>query len=133
MEYVLNKPLSEVRKTLRPKWYRIPIDILLLRELSKPSDLKGLIQTIGHLGLWICTGFFSFYCFSQELWIGFIVALFFHGTVGSHFIFAHHELCHGTVFKTKWLNVFFLRIFAFFGWMNFHIYKMSYSYHHRFT
>ena len=133
MEYVLNKPLSEVRTTLKPKWYRVPIDIKILRELSKPSDLKGLIQTLGHLGLWICTGLFCYYCFSHELWIGFIIALFIHGTVGSHFIFAHHELCHGTVFKTKWINVFFLRIFAFFGWMNFHIYKMSHSYHHRFT
>ena len=36
-------------------------------------------------------------------------------------------------FKTKRLNGFFLRIFATLGMLNFHIYKLSHSYHHRFT
>ena len=52
---------------------------------------------------------------------------------GTLFTAPHHELCHTTVFKTKWLNDIFLRIFSFLGWLNFEIYRFSHSYHHRFT
>jgi len=133
MNHVESQPLSEVRKTLRPKWYRIPIDPARLREFSKRSDRRGFFQALVHMGLWGLTGLLSYYCFSKELWVGFVMVLFLHGTLGSHFSHAHHELCHGTVFRTKWLNLFFLKIFCLFGWLNFHIYKMSHSYHHRFT
>ena len=133
MIQVERRSLSEIRKTLRPKWYRIPIDPKKLRELSKRSDLKGFYQALVHLGLWGLTGLLSYYFFSKELWVGFMVSLFLHGSIGSHFSHAHHELCHGTVFRTKSLNLFFLRIFCLFGWLNFHIYKMSHSYHHRYT
>jgi fatty acid desaturase len=37
------------------------------------------------------------------------------------------------VFKTKWLNEFFLRVFSLLGWLNFPIYRFSHSYHHMFT
>jgi fatty acid desaturase len=53
--------------------------------------------------------------------------------VGTFFSAPHHELCHGTVFKTKRFNEIFLRIFSTLGLQNFQIYKMSHSYHHRFT
>ncbi len=45
----------------------------------------------------------------------------------------HHELCHGTVFRIRWLNELFLRIFALLGWQNFHVDRFSRTYHHRFT
>ncbi len=57
----------------------------------------------------------------------------YHGIVGSHFSNAHHELSHGTVFQTKLLNNLFLKIFCLLGWLNFYIYKMSHTYHHRYT
>ena len=71
--------------------------------------------------------------FSQQLWLAFLVALFLHGTVGTFFNAPHHELCHGIVFQTKWLNGFFLYIFSSLGLLNFYIHKMSHSYHHRLT
>jgi fatty acid desaturase len=46
---------------------------------------------------------------------------------------AVHELGHKTVFKTKWLNDFFLRIYATLGWHNFYEYAMSHTYHHMYT
>ena len=55
------KPMSEIRKELRIKWYRCPIDPAVLRELSKPSDLQGFKMALGHLGLWLLTGLLSFY------------------------------------------------------------------------
>ena len=36
---------------------------------------------------------------------------------------AVHELGHGTVFKTKALNAFFVRVFAFSGWINFEMFN----------
>ena len=127
------KPMSEIRKELRIKWYRCPIDPSVLRELSKPSDLQGFKMALGHLGLWLLTGLLSFYFAIEQLWLGFLLMIFLHGTVGTFFSAPHHELCHGTVFKTKRLNEIFLRIFSTLGLQNFHIYKMSHSYHHRFT
>ena len=128
-----NRPLSQIRRELKIKWYRCPIEPKELRKLSKPIDSKGLCMALGHLALWSLTGVSCFFFASQHHWIAFIFALFFHGTIGTFFTAPHHELCHGTVFKTKRLNGFFLRIFATLGMLNFHIYKLSHSYHHRFT
>ena len=133
MSAQVQKPMSEIRKELRIKWYRCPIDPSVLRELSKPSDLQGFKMALGHLGLWLLTGLLSFYFAIEQLWLGFLLMIFLHGTVGTFFSAPHHELCHGTVFKTKRLNEIFLRIFSTLGLQNFHIYKMSHSYHHRFT
>ena len=57
-----------------------------------------------------------------------------HGVVGSFFKGAAiHELGHGTVFRTKWLNGLFTRVFCLFGFVNIYDFKVSHSYHHRYT
>ena len=127
------EPMREVSKTLQIRWYRCPVDKKILRSLMTPDDTRGLFMALGHLGLWAATGGITFYLFSQQMWLGFVAALFVHGTVGSFFTAPHHELCHRTVFKTKWMNEAFLRIFALLGWNNFEIYQFSHNYHHRFT
>ena len=127
------EPMIDVSKNLKISWYRCPVDKSVLRDLMKPDDKKGLFHAIGHLGLWGVLGAIAFYTFIQEMWIGFFVALFLQGIVASFFTAPHHELCHKTVFKTKWLNDFFLYIFALLGWQNFRIYQFSHNYHHRFT
>ena len=126
-------PLADVRKNHRIRWHRCPIEPGVLRELALPSDWRGLLQAIGHLAIWTTTGLSAWYLFEQQVWWGFCVALFLHGTVAAFFTAPHHELCHTTVFRTKWLNECFLRIYAFLGWLNFEIYRFSHSYHHRFT
>ena len=126
-------PLAEVRRNRRIRWYRCPVDPATLRELAEPDDSRGLLQAAGHLGIWATTGSIAWYLFTQELWWGLCIALFLHGTVAAFFTAPHHELCHTTVFRTKWLNEFFLRVFSFLGWLNFEIYRFSHSYHHRFT
>ena len=126
-------PLDDFRNNQRIRWYRCPIDPATFRSLSEPSNSRGLVQSAGHLAIWIGTGTASGYLFMQELWWRFAVALFLHGTAASFFSAAHHELCHTSVFRTKSLNEFFLRIFSFLGWYNFHIYRFSHIYHHRNT
>ena len=128
------KELSEVRKTLRVDWYRCPTRTGLLRELSRRSDAQGWFQAGGHLALFAVTGGLVFHFWAQELWLAFLVALFCHGTVTSFFTgIAPHELGHGTVFKTKWLNKAFMLIFSLIGWWDHYDYASSHTYHHRYT
>ena len=115
------------------KWYRVSVDIDKLKLLSERSDLLGFKQSLLHLFLWVITGTVSYYFFKIEFWIEFIISLLLHGIIGSHFLHAHHELSHGTVFKTKYLNILFLKIFSLLGFLNYHIYVMSHSQHHRKT
>ena len=135
------KPLKDVRKELRIKWYRCPIERETLLELTQRSDLRGHFQASGHIGLWLCTGTLTFIAFlkagstgSVGHWALVLLGLFFHGTVGTFMRgVACHELGHGTVFKTKWLNRFFLRLYAICSWWNFHDYAMSHTFHHLYT
>lgn len=129
-----HKPLAEVRKTLRVEWYRSPIEGAKLRELSKRSDLQGWFQAGGHLALFATTGIVTYFFWSQQLWLGFVAALFLHGTVGSFFVgIAPHELGHGSVFRTKWLNKFFTYVFSLLSWWDPFDYASSHTYHHRYT
>lgn len=127
-------PLSEVRNDLRVDWYRSPIDHGRLRELSRRSDLQGWFQAGGHLLLFACTGYLAYHFWTQEHWLGFGVSLWLHGTVGSFLSgVAPHELGHGTVFRTKWLNKAFLYLFSLLSWWDPYDYGSSHTYHHRYT
>ena len=126
--------LSEVRKTLRVDWYRCKTRPGLLRELSRRSDAQGWFQAGGHLALFIFTGSLVFFFWWHGLWLAMLLALFCHGTVTTFFRgVAPHELGHGTVFKTKWLNKFFMYLFSLIGWWDHFNYASSHTYHHRYT
>jgi fatty acid desaturase len=129
-----HQPLSEVRETLKVKWYRSKIDHNKLKELSTRSDAQAWFQAGGHLALYILTGSLVFYFWSQQIWIAFLIALFFHGTVTSFFVgVAPHELGHGSVFQTKRLNSVFLYLFSLLSWWDPFDYASSHTYHHRYT
>ena len=129
-----HRPLADVRKNLRIEWYRSPIDRTVLRDLSRRSDLQGWIQAGGHLGLFALSGALTYFLWAQQFWIGFALALFVHGTIGSFFIgVAPHELGHGSVFRTKWLNGFFNHVFCLLGWYDPYDYNASHTFHHRYT
>ena len=128
------QPLSDVRDTLNVQWYRSKMPPERFRELSKRNDAKGWAQAGGHLALFCVTGALAFWAWSAAAWALFAVALFAHGTVGSFFRGTSvHELGHGTVFKTKWLNDLFLYLFSMISWWNPFDYAASHTYHHRYT
>ncbi|MBF0277242.1 MAG: fatty acid desaturase [SAR324 cluster bacterium] len=128
------RPLSEVRKELRVRWYRSPIDHDKLRALSKRDDRQGWIQAGGHLALFIGTGTLTFFFWWQESWFYFLASLWIHGTVGSFFSgVAPHELGHGTVFRNKKLNIFFKSLFSLLSWWDPYDYSSSHTFHHRYT
>ena len=127
-------PLSEVRNNLKPQWYRSKMDPDKFRKFSKRSNFKGFIQAGGHFGLFCITGLVVYLTWANSYWILFPIAIFIHGTVSSFFKgTAVHELGHGTVFKNKWLNKFFLYIFSLISRWNPFDYAASHTYHHRYT
>ena len=126
-------PLDEVRRTMRVRWYRSPIDPRVLRGLMQRSDLKGWFQSLGPLLLLAASGALTWHLFARGMWAGFAAALFLHGTMGSIYGAANHELTHGTVFRTKGLGEVFKRFYALLTWFNFYDYAMSHTYHHRYT
>ncbi|MCL6282054.1 fatty acid desaturase [Ruegeria sp. 2012CJ41-6] len=128
------QPLSEVRDTLKVQWYRSKMPPQRFRALSRRSDRQGWKQAGGHLALFCLTGTVTYWAWAQGVWPVFLLALFCHGTVASFFRgTATHELGHGTVFETKWLNKLFLYLFSLISWWNPFDYAASHTYHHRYT
>ena len=127
-------PLSEVRNNLKPQWYRSKMDPDKFRDFSKRSNYKGFVQAGGHFGLFCISGLLVYFSWSNSYWTIFPIAVFIHGTISSFFKgTAVHELGHGTVFETKWLNKFFLYLFSLISWWNPFDYAASHTYHHRYT
>jgi fatty acid desaturase len=129
-----HEPMKDVRKNFQVRWYRSPIEPARLKELTARSDARGWFQALGHIVLLAITAAATWYFFDHRIWGGFAAALFVHGTIYSFLPgLATHELAHGTVFRTKWLNSFFVRFLSLLSWFNFHDYKVSHTYHHIYT
>lgn len=62
-----------------------------------------------------------------------LALLFVHGTCCAFMINGIHELVHGTVFKTKWLNTAFTALFSFLYVFNPVFFWSSHTKHHRYT
>ena len=129
----VHEPLQQVRKDFQVRWYRCPIEPARLRDLTRRSDMQGFIQTLGHILLLSITGLCTWLFFDRGMWVGFALALFVHGTIDSFLASGTHELSHGTVFKTKWLNTFFLYALGLLSWFNPRDFKLSHTYHHLYT
>ncbi|MBT3275025.1 MAG: fatty acid desaturase [Spirochaetales bacterium] len=117
----------------RMKWYRCTIELTTLRELTRRSDTKGLFYSLGNLLLVAATAYLTYFFYVREIWLGFGLALWLHGTIRTVATSAHHELAHGTVFKSKWLGALFLRIWSLLLIFNYHRYSLSHTYHHLYT
>jgi fatty acid desaturase len=132
---------AKYRKDARIQWYRCQVDPKVMSDLMKCSDLQGFRQAGGHFLLWCCTGTLAYLAFrhiSTANWRWSVpllfVALYLHGTVGSFMGGAAcHELSHKTPFKTKSINEFFLRLFAFFSWWDQVWFRPSHIRHHQVT
>ena len=114
-------------------WWRPRLDRETLRSLTRRSDWRGLVQSLGILALWTTTGLAAFHAW-RNLSVGWLIlALFVHGTFYTFSGSAFHELTHGTVFKSRWLNELFLRIFAFVALQNNVFFRESHTRHHACT
>jgi len=120
-------------KGQRIDWYRIPLTRENLSALNRKSDFKGFCQTCGYLGLLAVTGTAACLAAVRLPWYWVVLALYVHGTCWNFLVNGFHELVHDSVFKTRWLNGFFLRIFSFLGWYNPIGFWASHTEHHKFT
>lgn len=126
-------PMSAPHTPQRIDWYRSPIDRDLLARLNQRSDLLGLAQTLGHLAIIGLTAAASFYAWHIGSIPLLIVALFLHGGVYAFLLNGFHELCHSSVFRTKWLNSFFLYFISFISGHNPIAFWASHQEHHKYT
>ena len=132
-------------------WYRTPIDPQVSLQLHRVSDLQawgllqpcaprltrilqGFLQTVPWLFCLAASAFLSIFFASSERFSP-TSALFacFYCTQANFLINAMHELGHGYVFRTKFLNAFFMRIVSFLGWLHPDMFFSSHLRHHRFT
>lgn len=128
------RPLSEVTKTLRVKWFRSPIPYERLRELSIRTDKQGWQQAGGHILLYLALSGATIFFWYHELWLLFWLSLWCVGFVATFYKgTGAHELGHGTVFKSRSLNSIFLYAVCLISWWDPHNYAASHTYHHRFT
>ena len=104
-------PLTEWRHVDIP-WVRVNISKEDLARFTKRSNLKGLLHAVPFLLLMGAMGTLCYWAFSQRLWVLMGIALYFHGTFFGFFANGLHELSHNTVFRSKWLNVFFTTLFG---------------------
>jgi fatty acid desaturase len=125
--------VGEEYKPQRIRWYRSPVSRENLAMLNKRSDLKGFLQAGGYLGLIAATGTNA--CLSAVYlpWYVAVIAFLFHGICYSFIVNGFHELIHDSVFKTRWLNRFFLWIHSFLAWFNHIHFWASHTEHHKYT
>ncbi len=112
-------------------WYRTPVERETMKALNKRSDWKGLLQVGGHLTLIGLTATTAWHVKDQIYLL--LPVLFLHGTFFVFLLNATHELVHNSVFKTRFLNEFFLRLFCFMGWRGYISYWASHAEHHKYT
>lgn len=121
------------REPPRIRWYRTPVDRSALARLNRRSDLRGSLQTGGFLLLLAANAALALFSAAHWPWFVTVGLVFWHGTCWQFLVNGFHELVHGTVFKTRWLNELFARVFAFLGWHNPHFFWASHTAHHKYT
>eukprot|EP00040_Diaphanoeca_grandis_P044065 m.11172 g.11172 ORF g.11172 m.11172 type:complete len:356 (-) comp8691_c0_seq1:159-1226(-) len=115
------------------KWHRTKVDPKVFLKVHAKSDVQGFIQTLGILGMlavWFGLAL-HYHAVGRNGLSALFVSLY--GMQANFLINGMHELGHGSVFKTKWLNGFFLRVISFFGWLHPDMFFSSHLRHHRYT
>ena len=102
----------------------------VLRQLTRRSDFKGLLQLSVHLFLIVMTATVISNTFDSA-WL--FPALVLHGMV-LIFVFAPlHETIHYTAFKSRWLNNAVAAVFGFILFLPFQYFRNYHYVHHRHT
>lgn len=129
----LHEFTEEVRRSGGIAWYRTPLPPGELKRLHRRSDLLAAVQTFGYFTLLAGFGAATWWSVGRLPWWGTAVLLYGYGMVSHFQVNAVHELVHGTVFRTSWLNSAWCHVFAFFGWINHEMFQASHVRHHRYT
>ena len=112
-------------------WYKPNIDKKTLKELSKRSDIKGLIDVSIFIVALLLSGYLCIISWGT-LWS--IPALLLYGNIFyCKIISIQHETNHETYFKTRALNKFFYHITSLLGGFEAVRWKWSHFHHHTYT
>ncbi len=112
-------------------WYKPKIDKKILKELSKRSDIKGLLDISVFIVALILSGYLCILSWGT-LWS--IPALLLYGNIFyCKIISIQHETNHETYFKTRVLNKFFYHITSLLGGFEAVRWKWSHFHHHTYT
>jgi fatty acid desaturase len=114
-------------------WYRSPLPKGEFKKLHERSDLLGWLQTGGFLGVLAVPAGAALYSAGHWPWPVTVLLVFLYGMGAAFILNGVHELCHGTVFRTKVLNEIFVRVYAFLCWNNYIGFQQSHARHHRYT
>jgi fatty acid desaturase len=106
------------------------IDAAKLRSLCVPSDIRGAVQALSHLGAIAITGALLWH-WRGTWWALPIFAA--HGVLLNFLYAGQHELSHWTVFRTGWLNEWLGRLFGFVLFYPRTFDQVQHMAHHRFT
>ena len=117
----------------RIKWYRCHVTREVLRELNRRNNFLGFAQTLGFLGVLAAASGVAVYASFHWPWYVTVLLVFVNGHFWHFLVNGFHELVHESVFSTRWLNRFFLRIFSFLGWYNHHLFWASHTEHHKYA
>jgi fatty acid desaturase len=101
--------------------------------LHATSDAQGFLQTLGFLGMLAFWFGAALYLQARGHMAWCVIAVALYGMQANFLINGMHELGHGFVFRTKWLNGFFCRIVSFLGWLHPDMFFASHLRHHRYT
>ena len=101
-------------------WYRSPIEKATLRQLTQKSDLRGWLQAGSFLLLYVALTALAFSLFQMRLWVPMVIVCYLQSVLVSFMSLAAavHELSHGTPFRSKPVNEFFLYLFSLLTWSN---------------
>ncbi|ALL67805.1 putative hydrocarbon oxygenase MocD [Paraburkholderia caribensis MBA4] len=111
-------------------WHRVDIDRKMLKDFSTRSDARGLAQAGGFFVLVVATGALAWASLGTA-WV--IPAFLLYGTVFAFSEAAAHELGHGTVFKTRWLNEAVYWVICFMSWREQVYSRWLHAKHHTYT
>jgi hypothetical protein len=89
-------PPDEHRAPVAIDWYRTPIAPDLFRRLHQRSDMRGLAQSLGFLGIAVVPAATALWAQRHGHWGWALLALFGYGMVAHFYVNAMHELSHGT-------------------------------------
>ena len=115
------------------EWQRVKLDPVLSVRLHALSDAKAWAQCGGFCSLLLGTLAGAVWSSTTRHTTLTVCLSLFYGLQANFLINGMHELGHGAVFATPWLNAFFLRLVSFLGWLHPDLFFSSHLRHHRFT
>ena len=112
------------------EWFIAQVDRMTFKKLIKRSDAPALY----HMGIWMAllaiSGTGAYFTWGTW-WVVPFLAIY--GVLYSAADHRHHELSHGTPFKTRWINDMFFHLCAFMTLREGNYYRWSHTRHHTHT